>query len=202
MIVSVTNKPRWKHSCLAKSLSLLRYSPLKSFVVFNVSSLFLYPVLLSWLVKKCSFHLISHRTLSPSVLGRKFPACVAPSWCYFQGMAFCLQQIVDLDGFFSVFSRDCLEEMLKMQLAHGDLVTSCAHRHRFTYRGHLRSRLYSVAEKNMRKILEVFVVFVLTCLRSVMILNALTWLLNGAAAGRSKDQTRTAGEDHTYDDSD
>lgn len=86
-----------------------------------------------------------------------------------------------------------------MQLAHAGLVTSCAHRHRFKSGLHLRSR---VAEKNMRKILEVFVVFVLTCFTSVLLIDVLTWLLKGAASGSSKDRNRTAGEDHSYDDSD
>lgn len=90
-----------------------------------------------------------------------------------------------------------------MQLAHGGLVTSCAHwqRHRFTNALHLRSRVYSAAEQNVRETLEVFVLFVLTCFTSVMLLDVLTWLLNGTPSGRSTDKNRTAGEDRSYGDS-
>lgn len=107
-------------------ISLLRYCPFKESFLVPYIRLFLSSILLAWLVKKYLFGLISHRTLSLSVLRRKFPACVAPSWCYFQGMVCCLQQIGGLDGFVFI----CLQSGSLKREAHGGPVTSRAHCHR------------------------------------------------------------------------
>lgn len=164
-------------------ISLLGYCPFKeSFLVFYIS-LFCSSILLAWLVKKYLFGLISHRTLSLSVLRRKFPTCVAPSWCYIQGMVCRLQQIGGLDGFEFI----CLQSE-----AHGGRVTSRAHRHR--QRSH--ERVTSV----------VFEIFVHTCFTTVVLVDVLTWLLNSSASGRSKGKSRTTGlkkiQQHGCDNSD
>lgn len=100
-------------------------------------------MLLAWLVEKCCFHLISHRTLSPAVLRRRFPACVAPSWCYFQGMVFL--SAADSGSWWG-FSLSSVGIAWKRSW---NVISA-----RWAYELcglHLRSRVYSVAEKNMRK---------------------------------------------------
>lgn len=121
MIASETNKPWWKHSCLAKWYLYWDIVHKKHYSFLHRP--FLSPVLLAWLGKKCLFHLISHCTLSLSVLRRKFPSCVAPSWCYFQGMACRLLQIGDPDCFFCLQSGLPGREV-EMQLSRGGLAVS------------------------------------------------------------------------------
>lgn len=149
------------------------------FVSVLYISLLLFPALLAWLVNKCLFGLISHRTLGVSILRRKFPACVAPSWCYFQGMVCRLQQI-GLDGgfFLSVFSRDHLEDKHTVVLW------------RAVVTGSKMNGLYLCScvcsEKNMReKLRRCFWFLILTCFTT----DVLTWLLNSAAEGGQRAKT-------------
>lgn len=175
MIASVTNKAVIEIQLFGQVISLLRYCPLKNvFFVFYISFL-LFPALLAWLVNNCLFGLISHRTLGISVLRRKFPVCVAPSWCYFQGTVCRLQQI-GLDGFFFYLSSVRTTWKTSAQWFCDELWSPAQ-----KWMGYICAHVF--AQRRIWGKLWRF--FVLTCFTT----DVLTWLLNSTAEGGQRAKT-------------